>query len=92
MSGGQGQSRQKPEQVARAGQEVVQVQGGVLCWEIRLETLVVPFEEGLKLFPRSVRFFPEATDSNWTLKVMMHHDRNSAKDRLGGGTLEWGQV
>lgn len=51
MHGGQAQSRQKLEQVGRAGQEVVQVQEGVLCWEIRLETLVVLFEEGLEFFP-----------------------------------------
>lgn len=85
MNGGQGQSRQKRERVVQTGQEVVQVQGGVLCWEIRLEMWVVPFEEGLELFPRSVSFIPGAADSNWTLQVVMHHDCNSAKERLGGG-------
>lgn len=59
----------------------------VLCWEIRLEMLVVPFEEDLELFSRSVSFISEETDNSRTLQVMMHHDQNSAKakERLGVG-------
>lgn len=51
MRGGQGQSRQKAEQVGRARQEVVQVQEEFLCWEISLERLVELSEEGLEFFP-----------------------------------------
>lgn len=65
----------------------------VLRQEIRLEMLVVPFEEELELFSRSVSFISEETDNNRALQVMMLHDQKSAKakERLGVGDTAPGQ-